>query len=156
MDARNDATTSPLPDWARGLELEPHPEGGWFRETWRSGTTLPADVLPAGFPGPRSAGTCILFLLVPGQRSAWHRVPGAELWLHHRGGPIALELGGTGDVPRESVVRVVGSDVERGESPQAVVPEWCWQRAQPLGGEAGLVGCVVVPGFDFADFRMLD
>ncbi|QDQ97129.1 cupin domain-containing protein [Tomitella fengzijianii] len=156
MDGRNDATSIPLPDWAGGLGLEQHPEGGWFRETWRSGTTLPVESLPPGYPGSRSAGTSILFLLAPGQRSTWHRVPGAELWLHHRGGAIALELGGTGDAPRDSVVRIVGTDVECGESPQVVVPEWCWQRAAPLADEAGLVGCVVVPGFDFADFRMLE
>lgn len=144
-----------LPGWARGLGLAPHPEGGWYRETWRARWNLPAEVLPPGCGGARSAGTAILFCLAPGQQSAWHRVPGAELWLHHRGGPVALELGGTGDAPADPVTVLVGGAVEEGERPQAVVPEGCWQRARPACDAAALVGCVVVPGFDFADFRML-
>src|SRR5439155_9388215 len=62
---------SDLPEWARRLDLSPHPEGGWFRETWRSGLTMPQSALPPDYTGPRSAGTAILFLLMPGQQSAW-------------------------------------------------------------------------------------
>ena len=85
-----------LPDWARGLDLSPHPEGGWFRETWRSDLTFPQSALPPDYTGPRQAGTAILFLLMPGQQSAWHTVRSAELWLVHRGSPLLLVEGMTG------------------------------------------------------------
>jgi predicted cupin superfamily sugar epimerase len=85
--------TESLPSWARKLELSPHPEGGFFRETWRSTLTLDQPALPAEYAGPRSAGTAILFLLTPGQQSTWHAVRGAELWFFHRGSPLLLEIG---------------------------------------------------------------
>ncbi|AZG48790.1 cupin domain-containing protein [Gordonia insulae] len=147
-------TAADLPDWARGLGLTPHPEGGWYRETWRSAVTIPADVLPQGYPGDRVAGTAIYFLLLPDERSAWHTVRGAELWLHHRGSPVLLELGGDGMEPGATTGIVVGPDVSDGHQPQAVVPPGTWQRARPIGGEASLVSCLVLPGFDFADFAL--
>ena len=140
-----------LPDWARHLDLAPHPEGGWFRETWRSELTIGAAALPADYAGARSAGTAILFLLMPGQQSAWHTVRGAELWFHHRGGPLLLEIGPDKD---SATTHVLGSDIAGGEQPQVVVPPGHWQRARPRGAQAGLVSCVVVPGFDFADFTL--
>ena len=82
-----------LPDWARRLDLSPHPEGGWYRETWRSELNVPQSALPPDYTGPRSAGTAILFLLMPGQQSAWHTVRSAELWLYHSGSPLLLEVG---------------------------------------------------------------
>lgn len=145
-----------LPIWAQGLGLQPHPEGGWFSETWRSDVTIPQSVLPEGFSGERAAGTAILFLLLPGEQSAWHMVRGAELWLHHRGAPVALDLGGDGEHPGAISTVVVGSDLAAGQQPQALVPPGVWQRAAPSGAEASLVSCVVVPGFDFADFRLDD
>jgi predicted cupin superfamily sugar epimerase len=141
-----------LPDWARKLDLAPHPEGGWYRETWRSELTLGQPALPPEYTGPRSAGTAILFLLMPGQQSAWHTVRSAELWLHHRGSPLLLEVGRDGGGGRET--RLLGSDVSAGEEPQFVVPPGCWQRATPRDAEPTLVSCVVVPGFDFADFAL--
>ena len=84
-----------LPEWARRLDLSPHPEGGWFRETWRSDLTIPQSALPPDYTGCRDAGTAILFLLMPGQQSAWHTVRSAELWLYHSGGPLLLEVGST-------------------------------------------------------------
>ena len=83
-----------IPEWVSRLELAPHPEGGFFRETWRSELTLTAAALPADYGGPRAAGTAILFVLLPGQESAWHTVRSAELWLHHRGSPSRLWLAG--------------------------------------------------------------
>lgn len=140
-----------LPGWARKLDLSPHPEGGWYRETWRSGLTLGQPALPPEYPGPRSAGTAILFLLMPGQRSAWHTVRSAELWLHHRGSPLLLEVG----AEQSSVTtHVLGSDVDAGEEPQFVVPPGQWQRATPRDDDPTLVSCVVVPGFDFGDFAL--
>jgi predicted cupin superfamily sugar epimerase len=140
-----------LPDWARNLDLSPHPEGGWYRETWRSDLTVGQSALPPGYTGSRSAGTAILFLLMPGQQSAWHTVRSAELWLHHRGSPLLLEVG-----PQTSVAttQLIGGDVLAGEQPQFVVPPGHWQRARPRDDHPTLVSCVVVPGFDFADFGL--
>lgn len=143
-----------LPDWASGLHLQSHPEGGWFAETWRSEVTLPAAMLP-GFGGDRAAGTAIYFLLLPGEESAWHTVRGAEMWLYHRGAPVILDLGGPGDQPSEPEPIVVGPDIDAGQRPQALVPPGHWQRARCSGGDASLVSCIVVPGFDFADFRLV-
>ncbi|MFC9787104.1 cupin domain-containing protein [Rhodococcus sp. NPDC127528] len=142
-----------LPDWARTLDLTPHPEGGWYRETWRSDVTIPASALP-GHPDNRSAGTAILFLLMPGEQSAWHTVRSDELWLWHRGGALQLDLGGDDDKPTTESELLLGADLLAGQTPQLVVPAWHWQRARPIGNEPALVSCVVVPGFDFADFRL--
>lgn len=143
--------TSELPDWARDLGLQPHPEGGWFVETWRSEMAFD----PPGYPGPRSAATAILFLLLPGEESAWHRVRPAELWFHHRGSPLELRLGGAGDTPEDTETHTLGADVVAGQHPQVTVPAGHWQAARPVGDEAALVSCVVAPGFDFADFELL-
>ncbi|MBV9088455.1 MAG: cupin domain-containing protein [Mycobacteriaceae bacterium] len=140
-----------LPDWARRLELSPHPEGGWFRETWRSELTIAQSALPPDYSGPRSAGTAILFLLMPGQQSAWHTVRSAELWLFHRGSPLLLEVGREQST---AATHLVGADVDHGEAPQVVVPPGYWQRARPRDDEPSLVSCVVVPGFDYADFAL--
>ncbi|MGB8405049.1 MAG: cupin domain-containing protein [Mycobacterium sp.] len=140
-----------LPDWARQLDLSPHPEGGWYRETWRSDLTIPHAALPPGYTGPRNAGTAILFLLMPGQQSAWHTVRSAELWLFHRGSPLELEVG------REQSTAdtlLLGADIAAGEQPQLLVPPGHWQRARPRDQEPTLVSCIVVPGFDFADFAL--
>ena len=142
---------SELPGWARNLDLAPHPEGGWYRETWRSDLTLGQPALPPEYTGPRSAGTAILFLLMPGQQSAWHTVRSAELWFHHRGSPLLLEVGAEQD---GAATHLLGSDVTAGEQPQFVVPPGHWQRAVPRDAEPALVSCVVVPGFDFADFAL--
>jgi predicted cupin superfamily sugar epimerase len=140
-----------LPDWARQLDLAPHPEGGWFRETWRSELNIGPSALPPDYTGPRSAGTAILFLLTAGQQSAWHTVRSAELWLYHRGGPLLLEIGSETD---SATSYLLGNDLDAGEQPQLVVPPGHWQRARPRDDEPCLVSCVVVPGFDFADFTM--
>jgi uncharacterized protein len=142
---------SDLPDWARQLDLAPHPEGGWFRETWRSELSITPSALPPDYTGPRSAGTAILFLLMPGQQSAWHTVRSAELWLYHRGGPLLLEIGREQD---SATTHLLGSDITAGEHPQILVPPGHWQRAVPRADEPALVSCVVVPGFDFADFAL--
>ncbi|WP_416382375.1 cupin domain-containing protein [Nocardia transvalensis] len=129
------------PALAVALNLEPHPEGGWFRETWRS----PVEFEPAGYDGKRSVATAIHFLLMPGDESAPHTVRSDELWLWHRGGPLLLNIG--------SEEILLGPDVERGQRLQAVVPGGVSQSARPAGDEYVLVSCIVAPGFDFADFR---
>lgn len=143
-----------VPEWVRALHLEPHPEGGWFRETWRADLVLPNSVLPQGYSGDRAAGTAIYFVLMPGEQSAWHTVVGAELWLHHRGSPVILDIAGDGPAPGAVEATVVGPDVAAGEVPQALVPPGHWQRARCRDDEPALVSCIVVPGFDFADFRL--
>jgi predicted cupin superfamily sugar epimerase len=140
-----------LPDWARPLKLAPNPEGGWFRRTWISDVTIGQSALPSDYPGPRSAGTAILFLLMPGQQSAWHTVRSAELWLHHRGSPLLLEIGAERS---GAMTSVLGSDILAGERPQLMVPARHWQRARPRDDEPSLVSCVVVPGFDDADLTL--
>ena len=143
--------TSDLPEWAHRLDLSPHPEGGWFRETWRSELTVPQSGLPPDYTGPRSAGTAILFLLMPGQQSAWHTVRSAELWLYHFGGPLLLQIGAEQD---STTTHLLGADILAGEQPQIVVPPGHWQRACPRDDVPCLVSCVVIPGFDYADFAL--
>ncbi|QGV78994.1 cupin domain-containing protein [Streptomyces ficellus] len=147
MDETDRHPLSPLVEL---LDLEPHIEGGWFRETWRTaGTTR-----PRGYPGPRTFATGIYFLLHPGERSRWHRVRSDELWLWHRGGPLLLSLGGAGDEPSRPWDLVLGPGVETGEQPQLLVPAGTWQAAEPTGDEPVLVTCVVAPGFRYDDFTL--
>ncbi|WP_375477402.1 cupin domain-containing protein [uncultured Jatrophihabitans sp.] len=124
------------------LDMRPHPEGGWYRETWRHEATVDTP------RGPRPLSTCVAFLLEPGQRSAWHRVASAELWLWQGGGPLLLTVGGFDDAP------VPGFSCELRAGGQYLVRPDEWQSAAPAGGEAVLVACVVSPGFDFADFTL--
>jgi len=130
------------PDLARALDLQSHPEGGWYRETWRS----PVEFTPDGYDGPRASATAIHFLLLPGEQSAPHTVRSDEIWLWHRGGPLLLNIGG------EEIT--LGPDVEHGHLLQAVVPGGVSQSARPATDEYVLVSCIVAPGFDFADFRL--
>jgi predicted cupin superfamily sugar epimerase len=124
------------------LGLTPHPEGGWYRETWRS-QPLSAEA--------RSPGTAILFLLEQGQRSHWHRVDADELWLWHAGSPLDLMIADEADANPETIR--LGGDVLSGYQPQARVPATRWQAADAHRGWA-LVSCIVVPGFDFAGFEL--
>jgi uncharacterized protein len=139
------------PPLASKLDLRQHPEGGWFRETWRS----PVAFWPEGYPGQRSAATAIYYLLQPGESSRWHVVTSDELWLWHTGGPLELRLGGCGDEPRQGSVVVLGDDLGARQHPQALVPGGVWQSAVPAGSEPVLVTCVVAPGFDYTDLRLL-
>ena len=116
--------------------MRPHPEGGWYVETWRDAE--PRD-------GGRPAASAILFLLTEGQRSHWHRVDAAEVWQWSGGGPIELRI--AGDDGSVSVHRL---DTDE---PQAVVPAGRWQAARPLRAW-GLVGCIVAPAFRFEGFEL--
>ena len=135
------------------LGLAAHPEGGWYRETFRSETMFEKDALPAGFPSRRCAMTSILFLLRTGECSAWHRVRGEELWIHQGGDELRLAYRETMD--DEPVhTRCIGLQPE--SAPQAVIPAGWWQAARALPGPHGyaLMACVVAPGFDFEDFEL--
>lgn len=142
-----------LPEWAASLGLRPHPEGGHYVETYRSATTIPASALP-GHGADRPSATAIHFLLMPGECSAWHRVKSDELWLHHRGGRLGLDLGGDADDPALAETITLGPDPDAGHHLQGLVPAHVWQRATPLDDEPVLVTCIVTPGFDFADFEL--
>ena len=135
------------------LQLEPHPEGGWYRETHRSDVVLAKDALPDGYPGDRCTMTSILFLLTTGQRSAWHRVRGEELWIHQAGDELRLAYRARME---DTSVHTLRLGTREGGVPQAVVPAGQWQAATALPGTHGytLVGCVVAPGFEFEDFEM--
>lgn len=140
--------TDGRPPFARELDLQPHPEGGWFRQTWAS----PVDVtLPDGRVRPTA--TLIWFLLPAGESSAWHRVASDEIWLAHTGA-VELELAGSGEAPvqDEMVVRHQVSVAPSGSS-QVLVPAGVWQRTVPTNADA-LVSCLVSPGFDFEDFEL--
>ena len=129
---------------AAAWRLSPHPEGGFYRETYRSELA----VTPEGWPGERALATAILYLLPAGARSAWHRVRGEELWLWQGGAAMALSIGG-----RE---RLLGPDSAAGQELQVLVPAGEWQSATPAPGppDWSLVACVVALGFDFADFEL--
>ena len=134
-------TKSPALSIVEALGLMPHPEGGWYRETWRA----------SGGEGQRSPGTAILYLLEAGCRSHWHRVDADEMWLWHAGAPLDLLIADANDVNPARIT--LGGDISRGYTPQALVPATRWQAAEAHHGWA-LVSCVVVPGFDFAGFEM--
>lgn len=124
----------------RLLDLQPHPEGGHFRETFRD---------PAGGPSGRAHSTAIYFLLQAGEISRWHRVDAAEVWHWYAGSPLLLTVA---DAAGRRDVRL-GAGLAAGERPQAVVPAHAWQQARSLGAWT-LVGCTVAPGFEFAGFEL--
>ena len=125
------------------LGLQPHPEGGWFKETYRS----PVSFEPEGYDGPRNAATLILYLLGPQDASRPHVVASDEIWLWQHGGALELRVG--------DETLTLGPRLEDGHVLQAVVPAGVTQSARPVEDEAVLVACMVAPGFDFADFRLL-
>jgi predicted cupin superfamily sugar epimerase len=144
--------TSTPPALAAALGLQPHPEGGWFRETFRSD----AEVVVRRGSGDqrRSAATLITFLLPAGEASAWHAVASTEIWIWQGPGTITLQLGGDGDHPCDDPVsHRLGGDLDAGELPQLIIQPGVWQRTLP-GPVDALAGCLVSPGFDFADFRL--
>ena len=144
------------------FDLSVHPEGGWYRELWRSPVVLAPDALPAGYPGARSLATSILYLLPAGMESRPHRVRSEELWLHHQGDDLELCVSRV-SVPDSALGATPSAQqtVLLGQRPpavfQAIVPALHVQSARPRPGPAGyaLAACVVVPGFDFEDFEML-
>lgn len=122
------------------LNLAPHPEGGWYRQTWA---------------GPdqngRPCGTAILFLLRAGERSHWHRVDADEIWLWHAGAPLVLRRAATDRGPAQALM--LGPDVLSGHRPQVIIPAHHWQAAGSTGGWT-LVSCTVSPGFRFDGFDL--
>lgn len=132
----------------------PHPEGGWYKETYRSSESLAAQYLPERFGGSRSFSTGIYFLLESGQYSAFHRIKSDEMWHFYAGGALhvfVIHTDGNGELI------TLGNNTAAGEVFQAVVPAGCWFASRPAKSNSfSLVGCTVAPGFDFADFEMAE
>lgn len=122
------------------LGLQPHPEGGHYRETFRDARTI---------EDGRAASTAIYFLLARGERSHWHRVDAVEIWLYHTGDPLNLHIA---DGSGERTIQL-GVNLAAGEQPQAIVPAHAWQAAESTG-DWTLVSCTVAPGFDFKTFEL--
>ena len=136
--------------WIDHLNMQPHPEGGWFCENYRSPDMIPAAALPARYQGKRCCGTAIYFLLRQGEFSALHRLASDELWFFHDGAPLTVHvISPAGD----------GNEISLGQFPlsgqclQAVIPSGCWFGAETQG-DYSLVSCAVSPGFEFSDFEL--
>lgn len=133
-------------------QLQPHPEGGWYKETYRSNERIAAGALPERFGGARHFATAIYFLIEKGNFSAFHRIKSDECWHFYAG--QTLEVFVLNHEGKMDIIRL-GSNSTAGEIFQYVVPANCWFASRPSGGSAfSFVGCTVSPGFDFADFEM--
>ena len=139
------------PALARTLGLSPHPEGGWYRRIYTSPVAL--DHPTAG--GVRASATLIHYLLEPGEQSAWHKVASDEVWLWQQGGPLLLQTSPPGPAPSGLTDHVLDPEAAGGDRFHAVIPAGHWQRAEPAADREVLVSCLVTPGFDFADFTLL-
>jgi len=136
------------------LNLLPHPEGGFFKETFRSKGSISKDELGNGYSGPRSYSTAIYFLLTSDSFSAFHRIKQDEFWHHYDGAAINVHVI---DPDGNYSCTVVGKDYNNGEVPQFVVEGGCWFASEVHNNdEFSLVGCTVSPGFDFNDFELAD
>ena len=135
-----------MPDYGaqelvRLLDLRPHPEGGWYKETYRAPTV----------EGERAASTLIHFLLAADQVSAWHQVDADEAWFWHAGAPLALTQSPPSGKGATSVQ--LGPDLRSGQKLQHMIPAHSWQAAESLGAWT-LVSCMVAPGFEFSGFKL--
>ena len=140
--------------WIKKLDLQRHPEGGYFKETYRSGEVILKRALPPRFSGNRVFATCIYFLLNKNEYSAFHTIRQDEIWHFYEGSSLSIHII---DRNGEYSVLRLGRNIENGQSFQAVVPADCWFAAAVDNPQAyALVGCTVAPGFDFADFEMAD
>ncbi|MEX0365164.1 MAG: cupin domain-containing protein [Ruegeria sp.] len=122
------------------LALQPHPEGGHYRQTWVAENE------------GRASGTCIYFLLKAGEASHWHKVDATEIWLYHAGAPLILSISATDEGPAQD--HVLTPDLTQG-APQIIVPERHWQAARSMG-DYTLVSCTVSPGFQFDGFTLAE
>ncbi len=130
-------------DIIKSLALQPHPEGGWYRQTWQA----------AAQGGERPTGTAIYYLLEKGQQSHWHHVDAVEIWHFYAGAPLILSRAATDLGPCRD--DVLGPDIAAGHAPQVIVPAQHWQSARSTGAWS-LAGCTVSPGFQFDGFHLAD
>ena len=134
--------------------LQPHPEGGWFKETYKSTEIISASALPERFGAPRVFSTAIYFLLEQGNFSAFHRIKSDECWHFYTGDPLDVYV-----LQQDGNLEIVhlGNDIGKGLMFQYVVPADCWFASRPAPGSSFcFAGCTVAPGFDFADFELAD
>ena len=138
----------------RSLNLKPHPEGGWYRETYRATESIAQNGLPGRYAGPRSYATAIYFLLSSTTFSALHRLKSDEQWHFYSGSPLSVHVI---HADGRYTPITLGPNLAQGETFQAVVPHGCWFGATVDAPDAyALVGCSVAPGFDFGDFEIAD
>jgi predicted cupin superfamily sugar epimerase len=138
--------------WIEKLQLEAHPEGGYFRQAYQAELVLPKAALPAGFTGARAASTAIYFLLEGKNFSAFHRLRSDEVWHFYAGEPLVVHMI---EPDGEYSAILLGRDLEAGQGPQAVVRAGCWFASHVADWKSfALVGCTVAPGFDFDDFEL--
>ena len=144
--------------WIDHLGLESHPEGGWYRQSYRADLLLPEQILPEKFKGTRAASTAIYFLLGSDDFSAFHRLQSDELWHHYAGDPVRVHVI---DAEGNYSQITLGSDPEAGQTFQAAVKAGCWFASdleeafhEKREDTFALVGCTVAPGFDFEDFEL--
>jgi predicted cupin superfamily sugar epimerase len=141
-------------EYVQTLQMQAHPEGGYFAETYRSSETVAVHALPSRFGGARAISTAIYFLLENHHVSAFHRIQSDEVWHFYDGGPLDVFVI---DLTGELYIIRLGRDMAAGEVFQAVVPAGCWFGSKPAPESSfSLVGCTVAPGFDFADFELAD
>lgn len=132
--------------------LLPHPEGGWYRETYRSDEQIPANALPQRFTANRAFSTAIYFLLEKGNFSAFHRIKSDECWHFYAGDPLEIYTIGQDGLLNTTLL---GNNIIGGQLFQYVVPANCWFASRPAPGSSFcFVGCTVAPGFNFADFEL--
>ena len=134
--------------------LHPHPEGGWYKEVYRSKERIEAKALPARYNGSRTFCTAIYFLLEQGEISAFHRIKSDECWHFYSGDPMEVYV-----LERDGTLTIIelGSDIEQGQFFQYVVPANTWFASRPSpGSKYSFVGCTVAPGFEFADLDLAD
>ncbi|MCX6269978.1 MAG: cupin domain-containing protein [Bacteroidetes bacterium] len=139
-------------DLIRELGLQPHPEGGYYKETYRCKEQIDQPQLPARFNGVRNFSTAIYYLLVDSDYSSFHRILSDEIWHHYLGSPLVLfQIDNEGNL-QESIL---GNDIRAGQLPQLVIPQGNWFAAKVLNNKGfSLAGCTVSPGFDFSDFEL--
>ena len=136
------------------LQLQPHPEGGFFKETYRSSELILKDSLSSNYNGQRNCSTCIYFLLTPDTFSAFHRINQDEVWHFYDGSPIDLHCISPDGIHEQIII---GRDIANGQVPQYVVPGGYWFASRVLKNEGwALCGCTVSPGFDFQDFELVE
>ena len=135
-------------------DLQPHREGGWYKQTYKSNELVPLTALPGRFGGDRVFSTAIYFLLEKGNFSAFHKIKSDECWHFYAGDPLKVFVIDQND---DLKTITLGNDVNKGERFQYVVPANCWFASRPApGSEYSLVGCTVAPGFEFEDLELAD
>lgn len=136
--------------WIKNLNLLPHPEGGFYKESYRSSEIIPHNYMPNRFDGDRAFSTAIYFLLEKGNFSAFHRIKSDEIWHFYDGDSVAIyEINNKGIFTKH----ILGKQIDKGELLQIVIPANSWFASESTGNFS-LVGCTVAPGFDFNDFEM--